>query len=125
MIPLAIVALSVLLMANECSDAGTASRNISQLADEFGVDRRIVFYNGITDKYMLEIIGNCSIDLARTHVLEVTCKRGPEEYVKHYLGLSDNVTYFVEMIGTANVSVYHYRMNFKPQAIIPLSLIHI
>ena len=48
-----------------------------------------------------------------------TCKRGDNEYVKHFLGLSDNVTYFVEQLEARDVSVYHYRGTFKPQAIIP------
>lgn len=30
--------------------------------------------------------------------LEVTCKTGDGEYKKHYLGISDNVTYFVEQL---------------------------
>lgn len=30
--------------------------------------------------------------------LEVTCKTGDGEYKKHYLGISDNVTYFVEQM---------------------------
>ena len=51
--------------------------------------------------------------------LEVTCKHGPTSFKKHFLGLSDNVTYFVEQIGMADVSVYHYRVIFKPQTIIP------
>ena len=38
---------------------------------------------------------------------------------KHFLGLSDNVTYFSEQIEGANVSVYHYRVTFKPQQILP------
>ncbi len=73
--------------------------------------------NGITDNYMLEIIGLCSIRDQR-HQLEVTCKND-EHYVKHFLGLSDNVTYFTEQLTTIKVSAHHYRVTFKPQAIIP------
>jgi hypothetical protein len=40
-------------------------------------------------------------------------------YKKHFLGLSDNVTYFAEQLETADVSVYHHRIIFKPQSIIP------
>jgi len=49
----------------------------------------------------------------------LTCKTGPTEYRKHFLGLSDNVTYFAEQIGSAQVSVYHYKVIFKPQSIVP------
>jgi hypothetical protein len=32
-----------------CSDADIARRNLSQAADQFEINRRIIFYNGITD----------------------------------------------------------------------------
>lgn len=99
-------------------DAAVASYNISKAADNFEIDRRIVFYNGITDTYMLTIEGRCSIE-DQTTQLEVTCKIGPAAYKKHFLGLSDNVTYFAEQLETANVSVYHHRVTFKPQSILP------
>lgn len=101
-----------------CDDAQVASRNLSKAADNFEVDRRIVFYNGITGDYMLEIQGKCSIK-DQTTQLEVTCKVGPDEYKKHFLGLSDNVTYFAEQVSGKNVSAYHYRVTFKPQTILP------
>ena len=50
---------------------------------------------------------------------EFTRRIGPDEYTKHFLGLSDNVPYFAEQLETADVSVYHQRITFKPQAIIP------
>jgi len=118
----AIVALSALPMIAACDvrDADVASRNLSLAADMFEIDRRIVFYNGITDTYMLTIEGRCSIKADRAdNQLEVTCKTGRDAYKKHFLGLSDNVTYFAEQLETANVSVYHYRVVFKPQAIVP------
>lgn len=103
-----------------CTDAQIASSNLSQAADMFEIDRRIVFYNGITDTYMLTIEGRCSIEKdGMDEQLEVTCKTGPEAFKKHFLGISDNVTYFVEQLETANVSVYHYRVVFKPQSILP------
>lgn len=87
-------------------------------ADQFEVDRRIVFFNGITDTYLLSIEGRCSI-YDEVYQLEVTCKIGPNEYKKHFLGLSDNVSYFVEQTSGANVSEYRYRVIFKPAIIVP------
>lgn len=103
-----------------CTDADVASANLSKAADMFQINRRIVFYNGITDTYMLTIEGLCSLgngDPAKQ--LTVTCKTGPDEFKKHFLGLSDNVTYFVEQMEPATVDVYHYKVIFKPAAIIP------
>ncbi len=106
------------LLAACQDDAQIASRNLSKAADNFEVDRRIVFYNGITDSYMLTIEGRCSIEDQKIQ-LEVTCKIGPQQYRKHFLGLSDNVTYFAEQLHTVDVSVFHHRVTFKPQQIIP------
>ena len=49
----------------------------------------------------------------------ITCKTGPDEYKSHFLGLSDNVTYFIEQVDAASANIYHYRVIFKPSAIIP------
>ena len=114
---LAAVVAAGLLAACE-DDAKIASRNLSKAADNFEVDRRIVFYNGITDSYMLTIEGLCSIEDQKIQ-LEVTCKTGPQQFRKHFLGLSDNVTYFAEQLHTVDVSAFHHRITFKPQQIVP------
>lgn len=115
-VTLAMVAAFAVLAGCQ-DDAAVASYNISKAADNFEIDRRIVFYNGITDTYMLTIEGRCSIE-DQTTQLEVTCKIAPDAFKKHFLGLSDNVTYFAEQLETADVSVFHHRVTFKPQAIL-------
>ena len=103
-----------------CSDADIASSNLSKAADNFEVTRRIVFYNGITGDYMLTIEGLCSLgNQDKSGQLSVTCKTGQGSFKKHFLGLSDNVTYFAEQTEAAATDVYHYRVIFKPAAIIP------
>lgn len=117
----AIISASALaITATACgSDADVASRNLSQAADNFEIPRRIVFFNGITDKYLLEIQGRCSISPdTTTQKLDVTCKVG-DGFKKHFLGLSDNVSYFVEQIDGKNISTDFYQINFKPQSILP------
>ena len=116
--------LTVLLIAllcgtiGGCTDASVASSNLSKAADMFELERRIVFYNGINGDYILTIEGKCSVK-ASGDQLAVTCKTGASEFKKHYLGLSDNVTYFSEQVDSASVSVYNYRVIFKPEAIVP------
>ena len=103
-----------------CSDADVASANLSKAADQFEVTRRVVFYNGITGDYMLTVEGLCSLgNRDKNRELSITCKVGPSSYKKHFLGLSDNVTYFVEQLEAKPASVYHYRVVFKPSTIIP------
>lgn len=110
--------ISSTLVLGGCDDADFASRNLSKAADNFEIMRRVVFYNGITNDYILSVEGLCSV-ADSGHKVSFTCKIGHNEYVKHQLGLSDNVTYFSEQVEGQNVSTYHYRVTFKPQAILP------
>lgn len=114
-----LLVLAIILFAG-CSDADVASTNLSTAADKFEITRRIVFYNGITGEYILELQGLCSLgNYDSAGELSVTCKTGPTEYKKHYLGLSDNVTFFAEQIDSYPADAYHYRVIFKPTVIIP------
>jgi hypothetical protein len=116
-IPVLVLVLLLGVIACDQNDARVASENLSKAADMFEVDRRIVFMNGITDTYMLEIQGRCSIKDALGQ-LEVTCQ-ADDGFRKHFLGLSDNVTYFVEHLTPTDVSTSRYRVIFKPSVIIP------
>lgn len=108
------------LLFAACTDADIASQNISKDADMFRINRRIVFYNGISGEYILVIEGFCSLgNTDAPGELSVTCKTGADSYKKHYLGLSDNVTYFSEQVESAGVSADHYKVIFKPAAILP------
>lgn len=116
--PVAVVAAALVLAG--CTPASTASRNISYESDNFKVMRRIVFVNGITDKYLLSIEGLCSIEKDKEdNQLEVTCKTGDDQYKKHFLGISDNVTYFVEQMDASDVDTFHYKVAFRPEELLP------
>lgn len=109
-----------LLLAGCSSDADVASRNLSTASEQFEIDRRIVFFNGITDTYLLVVEGRCSIESDTADgQLEVTCKTGQDAFKKHFLGLSDNVTYFVEQQQPAQADVYRYRVVFRPTTVVP------
>jgi len=116
---LTVAALSAAVLLSGCQDdADIASYNLSKAADNFEVARRVVFYNGITGDYILSVQGLCSVSNNGRSV-SFTCKNDEGKYVKHMLGLSDNVTYFSEQLSAHDVSVYQYRVTFKPDAIIP------
>jgi hypothetical protein cdiviTM7_00507 len=110
--------LAAVSLAACANDSETVSHNLSQDADNFKVHRRVVFFNGITDKYLLSIEGYCSIT-DEDNQLEVTCKTGEGTYKKHFLGLSDNVSYFVEQLEPIESDPYHYKVVFKPETIVP------
>lgn len=117
--PLLAVSALCLALAG-CNDAQVASANLSTAADNFQVNRRVVFYNGITGDYILTIEGLCSLGSGtETKSLTVTCKTGPAAYKKHFLGLSNNVTYFAEQIEGQAINTYRYKVVFKPSVIVP------
>lgn len=95
-----------------------ASNNMSVASKNFELNRRCVFYNGITGDYILTIEGLLSVTDDNKR-LEVMVKTGPSTYKKHYLGLSDNVTYFVEQVESSSADPFHYRVVFRPQTIVP------
>lgn len=115
---LSLVALAALAACDRPADV--ASRNISQAADNFEVNRRITFMNTWKGDSLLTIEGLCSLGNEDTNgKLSVTCKVGPGQYKKHFLGLSSNVTFVVEQIEPNPASIYHYRVVFNPSTIIP------
>ena len=109
---------TVALLISSCTDASVVSSNISKAADQFEIFRRVVFYNGITDQYIISVEGYCSI-YDDGNQLEVTVKTESGKYLKHFLGLSDNVTYFAEQLEDSKVSSKQYKVIFKPSVIVP------
>ncbi|AFI55379.1 hypothetical protein TSMG0096 [Halocynthia phage JM-2012] len=114
-----LITLIATVILSGCSDdADIASDNLSKAADNFEVVRRVVFYNGITGEYILVVQGLCSVE-KDLKTVSFICKNGEGKYVKHMLGLSDNVTYFSEQLVNVDVSVHNYRVTFKPDTILP------
>ena len=115
-----LLATALLALAGCKRAADVASRNLSTAAGNFEIARRVVFYNGITGDYILSIEGLCALSNINTALrMSVTCKVGPNNYKKHLLGLSNNVTFFAEQISGASVSTWQYRVIFRPTTIVP------
>ena len=54
--------------------------------------------------------------------LEIVVEDENGEYKKHFIGLSNNVTYVVEDITSKDVSKYKYTLNFNPKMWIPVDI---
>lgn len=115
-----LIALPAILALAACQqdDADIASRNLSKAADNFEVNRTIVFYNIWTDTEIVTVEGKCSLEIGNSK-LAVVCKDGPNDFKKHYLGRSANLSFFARQMDPADVSVNHTRITWKPQAIFP------
>ena len=111
-------------LAGCSSDADVVSKNLSKEADNFKVWRQIVLYNGITDKYVLEIDGYCSLGNSdASDRVTVTCKvdsgNGSDAYTKDVYLKSDNTMVFAHQIKGVDVSPDHYKVVLKPETVIP------
>jgi hypothetical protein len=106
-----------------CSEADRVSQNLSLEADNFNVPRRLTVINCIANDVLFQMTGNFSIYAdGGDNQLEVTVENNDGTYQKHFIGLSDNVTYIVEDLGSNNVSKYQYTLNFNPKMWIPVDV---
>lgn len=101
------------------NDSDVVSENLSKEADEYKVMRQIVVYNAITDTYILEVTGYCSLgnDDPASQV-SYTCK-SPGGYVKDIIKKSDNTFVFVHQLHPVQVSDDYFEVVVKPSTVIP------
>ena len=111
-------AIGMLALSGCASGLEKSDQNLTTAADNFEVQRKIVGVNAITDVVLFEAEGRCAIT-DEGGQLEVMCKYSDNEYRKHFMGLSDNVTYIVTQLESIDASEYHTRVIFKPENLIP------
>ena len=103
------------------TEAQRVSYNLSQQADNFNIVRQLTVINCIEGDVLFQMTGKMSItaDTADNQLEIIVEDNGT--YVKHFVGLSDNVTYVVEdlNLGANEVNKYKYTLNFNPKMWIP------
>lgn len=120
-----IVAVAMLTIAlfTGCSQASRVSTNLSIEADNFNDVRQITVINCLQGDVLFQMTGKMSIAAdVDDNQLEVVVEDENGEYKKHFIGLSDNVTYVVEDITAGDVSNYKYTLNFNPEMWIPVEV---
>lgn len=104
-----------------CTEADRASFNLSQEADNFNDVRQLTVINCIQGDTLFQMTGKMSINyVPERSQLEIIVEDENGEYSKHYVGISDNVTYVVEDISAGDVDKYKYALNFNPNMWIPV-----
>lgn len=105
-----------------CTEADKVSYNLSQEADNFNDVRQITVINCIQGDVLFQMSGRMSIQPdVEENQLEVIVEHKEGLYKKHFIGLSDNVTYVVEDLEVDNVDQYSYTLNFNPKMWIPVT----
>lgn len=111
-----LLSVSMVYSTSGCTEAGRVSYNLSQEADNFNNVRQLTVINCLQGDILFQMTGKMSItaDIADNQ-LEVIVEMEDGTYKKHFVGLSDNVTYVVEDITGKDVSKYKYTLNFNPE----------
>ena len=103
--------------------ADDVSYNLSLRADNFEDVRQITVINCLQGDVLFQMTGKMSIEVdSSDNQLEIVVEDENGEYKKHFIGLSDNVTYVVEDITSGDVSKYSYTLNFNPNMWIPVNV---
>lgn len=119
-----ILSTAIALSLCGCGDeASRVSYNLSRQADNFNDIRQVTVINCLQGDVLFQMTGKMSIsaDMADNQ-LEIVVEDENGEYKKHFIGLSDNVTYVVEDITSGDVSKYKYTLNFNPNMWIPVNV---
>lgn len=110
-----VLLMCVMMTGCEQREADMVSYNLSLEADNFNNVRQITVINCLQGDILFQMTGKMSITADTTdNQLEVIVETENGTYKKHFIGLSDNVTYVVEDITEGNVDKYNYTINFNP-----------
>lgn len=110
----------VSILAGCSSQADTVSQNLSKDADSFKITRQIVFHNDITNTYIAEVEGLCSLGNNDSgNQKTVTCKIGADKYVKETFYMGDNTSVSSIQTEPSSVDPFHYKIIFRPETIVP------
>lgn len=122
-IMLFLLSMAIIVMLLGCSQAEKVSYNLSQEADNFNVVRQLTVINCIEGDVIFQMTGKMSITKDNgDNQLEIVVEDEKGYYQKHFVGLSDNVTYLVEQKNYKNVDEYKYVLNYNPKMWIPITL---
>lgn len=111
------------MLLSACSKADRISYNVSREADDMNIVRKVTVINAIQGEILYQMTGKMSIRAdSSDQQLEIVAEAEDGGYKKHFIGLSDNVTYIVEDITGADVSDTKYRLIFNPDMVIPVEV---
>jgi outer membrane lipoprotein-sorting protein len=124
-VSLLIMCIVLLVSLAGCAqrESDQVSYNLSLEADNFNIVRQLTVINAIQGDVLFQMTGKMSINAdTADNQLEVTIEDENGKYQKHFIGLSDNVTYVVEQKNYENVNQYKYTLNYNPKMWIPVEV---
>ncbi len=86
----------------------------------FRTFRRVTFYNVRLGEVVFVCEGYCHVAIDKDRDVELVVKVGMDEYLRHYLGQKQDITYFSEQLKASEVTNNNgYRIQFNPKLWIP------
>lgn len=119
---IAMAALAVGMLAGCETEASRVEYNLTQEADNFNIVRQLTVINCLQGDVLFQMTGKMSITAdVDDNQLEIIVENEDGNYTKHFVGLSDNVTYTIEdlNLGKNDVEKYRYTLNFNPEMWLP------
>ena len=119
---LAMAVLAVGMLAGCETEASRVEYNLTQEADNFNIVRQLTVINCLQGDVLFQMTGKMSITAdVSDNQLEIIVENEDGNYTKHFVGLSDNVTYTIEdlNLGKNDVEKYKYTLNFNPNMWLP------
>ena len=121
----AIIAVSAAAGITACSEASRVESNLTKEADNFNVVRQLTVINCLQGDVLFQMSGKMSITAdVSDNQLEIIVENEDGNYTKHFVGLSDNVTYTIEDLNLVanDVNKYQYTLNFNPNMWLPVEV---
>jgi outer membrane lipoprotein-sorting protein len=119
-----LVALTVLVLFTGCTQAERVSSNLSQQADNFNVTRQLTVINTRAEdgniSVLFQMTGNFSIQKTGDGDVDVIGENPDGTFYKHFVYLSQDVTYVVQDLDSTTVNKHKFEINFNPKMIIPV-----
>ena len=81
--------------------------------------RRVVFYNVRLGETVFCCEGYCHVQIDKDGDIELVVKTGDEEYLRHYLGQKEDITYFSEQLKPTSGKAFSYKISWNPKLWIP------
>jgi hypothetical protein len=120
-----VLVVMVICLFGGCEEreSDMVSHNLSLGADNFNIVRQLTVINCIQGDVLFQMTGKMSITADTSdNQLEIIVEDENGSYQKHFIGLSDNVTYVVEDIRATNVDKYNYTLNYNPKMWLPIDV---
>lgn len=83
--------------------------------------RRVSFYNVRLGEIVFACEGYCHVQIDKDGDVEIVVKVGEGEFLRHYLGQKQDITYFSEQLKpTKGIDNYRYKIVWNPNNWIPV-----